>query len=253
MSLMSDIGTAVKAKLNLKVDKITGKGLSTEDYSTAEKTKLAGISASANNYSLPVATNTVLGGVKAGANVSIDANGVISANDSSVNWSEVTSKPTTVAGYGITDSIQSTLVSGTNIKTINSQSLLGSGDISTVDTTKLPLTGGTMTGAITAIREIQVSLGAGNSINLSQGNVFTKTVNATTTFTISGFLPQGASNSFILELTNGGSYTINWFSGVKWSEGIAPILTSAGVDILGFYSYDGGVTWRGMVLCKDSK
>lgn len=121
------------------------------------------------------------------------------------------------------------------------------------DTTKLDKSGGVMTGAITAIREIQVSLGAGNSINLSQGNVFTKTVNATTTFTILGFLPQGASNSFILELTNGGSYTINWFSGVKWSEGIAPILTSAGVDILGFYSYNGGVTWRGMVLCKDSK
>lgn len=148
---------------------------------------------------------------------------------------------------------QNSLISGTNIKTVNGTNILGSGDIVTSDSTKLPLTGGTMIGAITAIREIQVSLGAGNSINLSQGNVFTKTVNATTTFTISDFLPQGASNSFILELTNGGSKTITWFSGVKWSEGIAPILTSAGVDILGFYSYDGGVTWRGMVLCKDSK
>jgi hypothetical protein len=29
--------------LNLKVDKVSGKGLSTEDYSTAEKTKLAGL------------------------------------------------------------------------------------------------------------------------------------------------------------------------------------------------------------------
>ena len=35
-----------------KVDKITGKGLSTNDYTTEEKNKLAGISANANNYSL---------------------------------------------------------------------------------------------------------------------------------------------------------------------------------------------------------
>ncbi len=43
-------------------------------------------------------------------------------------WSTITSTPTTLAGYGITDG-QSMLVSGTSIKTINSTSLLGSGDI----------------------------------------------------------------------------------------------------------------------------
>lgn len=43
-------------------------------------------------------------------------------------WSSITGEPTTLAGYGITDA-QATLVSGTNIKTINSNSLLGSGDI----------------------------------------------------------------------------------------------------------------------------
>ena len=36
-----------------KVDKIAGKGLSTEDYTTAEKTKLAGIEAQANKYTHP--------------------------------------------------------------------------------------------------------------------------------------------------------------------------------------------------------
>lgn len=34
----------LKTLLSNKVDKITGKGLSTEDYTTAEKTKLAGLS-----------------------------------------------------------------------------------------------------------------------------------------------------------------------------------------------------------------
>ncbi|EHQ88303.1 tail fiber protein [Desulfosporosinus youngiae] len=36
-----------------KVDKVTGKQLSTEDYSTAEKSKLAGIATGANNYVHP--------------------------------------------------------------------------------------------------------------------------------------------------------------------------------------------------------
>lgn len=36
-----------------KVDKVAGKQLSTEDYTTAEKTKLAGVAAGANNYTHP--------------------------------------------------------------------------------------------------------------------------------------------------------------------------------------------------------
>lgn len=44
---------AVATALGGKVDSIVGKGLSTEDYSTAEKTKLAGIAESANNYTHP--------------------------------------------------------------------------------------------------------------------------------------------------------------------------------------------------------
>ena len=43
-------------------------------------------------------------------------------------WSAITGTPTDISGYGITDA-QATLVSGTNIKTVNNQSLLGSGNI----------------------------------------------------------------------------------------------------------------------------
>ena len=39
--------SSVNTALNLKVDKVTGKGLSTEDYTTADQTKLAGIAAGA--------------------------------------------------------------------------------------------------------------------------------------------------------------------------------------------------------------
>lgn len=44
---------AVNSALGNKVDKVTGKGLSTNDYTTDEKTKLAGIAAGANKYTHP--------------------------------------------------------------------------------------------------------------------------------------------------------------------------------------------------------
>lgn len=47
------ISTATQTALDTKVDKITGKGLSTNDFTTQEKTKLANIEANANNYVLP--------------------------------------------------------------------------------------------------------------------------------------------------------------------------------------------------------
>jgi hypothetical protein len=56
----------VNTKLSTKVDKESGKGLSTNDFTTAEKNKLANISAGANNYSLPLATSNVRGGAKIG-------------------------------------------------------------------------------------------------------------------------------------------------------------------------------------------
>lgn len=43
------------AAIALKVDKVSGKQLSTEDYTTAEKTKLSGIADNANNYTHPTA------------------------------------------------------------------------------------------------------------------------------------------------------------------------------------------------------
>ena len=48
-----NFAATVTKQLGQKVDKVTGKGLSTEDYTTAEKQKLAGIAAGANNYVHP--------------------------------------------------------------------------------------------------------------------------------------------------------------------------------------------------------
>lgn len=81
-----------------KVDKVTGKGLSTNDYTDAEKTKLAGIDMTTKQDTLVSGTN-----IK-------------------------TINSETLLGSGDID-VQETLVSGTNIKTINGNSLLGSGNI----------------------------------------------------------------------------------------------------------------------------
>ena len=60
-------------------------GLTQVNFTTADNTKLDGIATSANNYSLPVSAPTVLGGVKEGGDISIDAVGVMTVNDDSHN------------------------------------------------------------------------------------------------------------------------------------------------------------------------
>lgn len=56
---------------------------------------------------IPIASATQLGGVKVGAGLSVTENGVLSATGGgtadSVEWNNVLDKPTTIAGYGITD------------------------------------------------------------------------------------------------------------------------------------------------------
>lgn len=67
-----------------KVDKVEGKGLSTNDYTTPEKNKLAAIEAEANKYVLPAATASVLGGVKIGSNITLANGGTISITKNNV-------------------------------------------------------------------------------------------------------------------------------------------------------------------------
>ena len=56
---------------------------------------------------IPIASSTQLGGVKIGAGLSVTENGVLSATGGgtadAVEWNNVLDKPTTIAGYGITD------------------------------------------------------------------------------------------------------------------------------------------------------
>ena len=75
----STLSADVKLISETKVDKVIGKQLSTEDYTTEEKTKLSSIDDNANNYTLPAATTTTLGGIIVGDRLSIDSTGKLVA------------------------------------------------------------------------------------------------------------------------------------------------------------------------------
>lgn len=87
----------VKGLLEGKVDKEVGKGLSTNDYTSAEKSKLSGIASNANNYTHPNS------GATAGTyrSVTVNAQGHITGG----------TNPTTLSGYGVSD-VPASMISG---------------------------------------------------------------------------------------------------------------------------------------------
>ena len=103
-----------------------------------------------------------------------------------------------------------------------------------------------------ALQELKRALAA-NNIDVRSGNYFSKTISGITTLTVSNVPATGGAATFVLDLTNGGSAAITWWSGVKWVGGTPPTLTAAGRDVLGFFTYDGGTIWTGLVLGKDVK
>jgi hypothetical protein len=99
---------------------------------------------------------------------------------------------------------------------------------------------------------------AANSVAAAQidcgvGNVFYKTVTGVNTWTIINPPASGNYYEFVLELTNGGLATQTWFTGTKWTSGVAPTLTASGTDILHFWTRDGGTTWRASAVSIDNR
>lgn len=94
--------------LATKVDKVVGKQLSTNDYTSAEKTKLAGVESGANKYTLPVASATVSGGVKIGANLQM-VDGVLNAVQGTIDTSPFETKINAANTYVSKTSLSTTL------------------------------------------------------------------------------------------------------------------------------------------------
>ncbi|MBE0438295.1 MAG: hypothetical protein IBX57_00815 [Gammaproteobacteria bacterium] len=103
------------------------------------------------------------------------------------------------------------------------------------------------------LKDKHLDLAIGTEIDLRNGALFTKTITSNTSFTVTGVEVLSIVDSFILEVTNGGAYTITWFDNILWDSGKAPTLTEAGLDAVAFYTYDNGATWRGVMVGSDMK
>lgn len=99
--------------------------------------------------------------------------------------------------------------------------------------------------------EVLGLLNANTSLNFANANFFSATANANVTISFANASASNTLSGCVLALTNGGSKTITW-SNVAWSGNAAPLLTSNGLDILVFVTYDGGSTVNGMVASLNS-
>jgi hypothetical protein len=115
-------------------------------------------------------------------------------------------------------------------ETLTNKTVLNGTYSGTVDQT------GSVRGGIVAVAALD--------IDCSQGNFFTKTISAASTFTFSN-PPASRAYAFTLELTHT-SGTVTWPASVVWPSGTAPTLTTGKVHLFTFVTDDGGTKWRGV-------
>jgi len=95
--------------------------------------------------------------------------------------------------------------------------------------------------------------GATQTFDMETANFFSATLDQNCTFTFSNPPASGDFGGFVLELTNGGAFTITYPASVDFVGGTAPTLTASGVDQLVFTTRDGGTTYFGFVAGLDIK
>lgn len=103
-----------------------------------------------------------------------------------------------------------------------------------------PKAGGTLTGAV--VEKLTSLSGTSVSLNLKTANNFTHNVTANTAFTVTA----NTGNSFqlgTLVLTNGGLHSVRWPSSFKWADGAPPSLMESGIDVITFFTINGGTTY----------
>jgi hypothetical protein len=100
----------------------------------------------------------------------------------------------------------------------------------------------------TSYNETYVSLTAAATVDIDceTGNYFSLSTGQNTTFTFSNPPATGTGFVFILEITQGGAYTLTWPAAVAWAGGAAPDAPgSSEVAVYAFATRDGGTTWYG--------
>lgn len=162
-----------------KVDKASGKGLSTNDYTTTEKNKLAGIAENANNYSHPTYTSKTSGLYK----ITVDGTGHVSGT-AAVTASDLPSHSHTGYLTSETDPVFSaSAAAGITSEDITNWNAKGTSNLTlgTTATTAaagnhthsyLPLSGGTLTGTVGFDKDHYITTsGKGAAIDLNNGDI----------------------------------------------------------------------------------
>lgn len=104
----------------------------------------------------------------------------------------------------------------------------------------------------TLARVSLANVSATTTLDLNSANFFSAEVGGSTTFVFANAPVSTVAAGLILEITNGGNYTVVWPSSVKWPDGLSPFLTADGTDVFVFITDDGGVAWRGAQAIRNS-
>jgi len=164
------------------------------------------------------------------------------ATTSCLTFANLTGKPTTLSGYGITDGYGTSNPSG--YITAGANSFTGAQNLQDNELIRAKIRDYSETVSSPTISSGTLTL------NLETSNIFTVSLNAAiTTLTISNPPASGSGGSFTLIFTaDGTARAVTWPAAIKWG-GNAPTLTSTSgkMDSFGFFTTDGGANWQGYV------
>ena len=124
---------------------------------------------------------------------------------------------------------------------------------STTDSTKLPLAGGTMTGALKTLTLQETKVDASYSsnattLNLATANVFNSAPSGNVTYTFSNPPSSGTAFGFALKVTPSATASLTWPSTVDWASSTAPAAPASGAtNVYTFYTVDGGTIYYGFL------
>lgn len=178
--------------------------------------------ASAADTTPPHASKDVFGLVKIGANIDFMPNGSIGVRDADKEIKGVVYASDIAHPYAVPVADDAGNLNKTWLKDY------------------LELSGGTLTGAVA--ESLTRVPGANRHIDLTIANNFTYTVVTNTEFDVTA----RTGNSFqlgTLVLTNGGAHNVTWPSSFKWAGGTPPLLMASGIDVITFFTIDGGTTY----------
>jgi len=265
-------GTEALANVNITGGTITNTAISGGNVANSQVNIIAGTGLSGGgnltaNVTLSIATTTVSPGTYGNAS----AVGVFTVNTlgqlTAASNTSIYIANSQVTGLGTMSTQNASAVDITGGNAVFTTANATNSTITNMSSSNVVITGGTVSNTPIDFQdqlatrptlkdysingEILGALNANTALNFANANFFSATANANVTISFANASPSNTLSGCVLALTNGGSKTITW-SNVAWSGNTAPSLTSNGLDILVFVTYDGGSTVNGMVASYNS-